>query len=118
MSMFGGPGVIGGIHSEVLKATPTDLAGKVSLIAEIKTRGRNAFASGNYPEAEMLYAKGIEVSDDDALKGRELSILHANRALARLNLGKVDEALNDGIQLRESDQWRGRADFVVFFRIY
>ena len=69
----------------------------------MKSRGRNAFSSGNYPEAEVLYGKGIEVSDEDSLKGRDLSILYANRALARLNLGKVDEALEDGNQSTVTD---------------
>jgi activator of HSP90 ATPase len=70
------------------------------LIEEIKSRARSSFAVGNYPEAEVLYTKGIEVlsttSQPDA-------ILLANRALARLNLGKVNDAIADSELAIEAD---------------
>jgi len=72
-----------------LNATPTGTDSINRLIEEIKSRARASFASGNYPEAEVLYSKGIDtVAQPDA-------VLFANRALARLNLGKIDEAIED-----------------------
>ena len=62
----------------------------------MKSRARASFASGNYPEAEVLYSKGLEVSEGDA-------VLFSNRALARLNLGKAEEALTDGESAVKAD---------------
>ena len=101
--MFGGSGILGGIHSDLLKSEPTTTIAKVSLVEEIKNRGRNSFQTGNFPEAEVLYTKGIEVSDVDELKGALLAILYSNRALARLNIGKVTEALEDSNLAIEQD---------------
>ncbi|GMH78933.1 hypothetical protein TL16_g07981 [Triparma laevis f. inornata] len=83
--MFSG-GMNGG-HDDVLKASPTSPEQTSKLIEEIKSRGRAAFGQGNYPLAEVLYSKGIELDPH--------AILYSNRALARMNLGKLDESIDD-----------------------
>ena len=67
---------------------PSSPSSVAKLVEEIKSRGRASFSCGNYPEAESLYTKGIELRPD--------AVLHANRALARLNLGKLDLSIEDG----------------------
>ncbi|CAM9130071.1 unnamed protein product [Choristocarpus tenellus] len=77
-----------GMHGDVMSAKPTDDAGKASLVEEIKSRARGEFSSKNYPRAEMLYKRGLEVTPDDAT-------LHSNLAAVHLGLNRNREALVD-----------------------
>lgn len=75
--MFG-EGLPGGsFHNDVLQAEPSDEAGKLSLLEELKKRAKGSLTSKNYPEAIQLYTKGIELFPQDA-------ILHANRSMCHL----------------------------------
>ena len=62
---------------------------------EIKSRGRVAISSGNYPLADALYSKAIELSPS--------AVLYSNRSLARMNLGKLDESISDSMLAVELD---------------
>lgn len=98
-----------GAHSDVLSASiPSSPDSRRALVEEIKRRGRVCVMSRNYPDADALYGKGIEVllassSPDDDVEGnadksqneKELAILYANRSLARMQMGKVAESLED-----------------------
>lgn len=96
-SGIGGPSA----HSDVLDAAPDTIPSKRGLVEELKRRGRATVGSKNYPEAERLYGKGIDVTvsildetkDDESKK--DLAILHSNRSLCRMQLGKTEEALED-----------------------
>lgn len=66
---------------------------------EIKSRAKGCLAVKNYPEAIALYSKAIEVlggkfHNDDANKSA-LAILHSNRSLCHLGMGKGVEAQDD-----------------------
>ncbi len=94
MAMFGGSGLPGGFHQDVMDAQPGDKAGKLALCEEIKNRAKGSLASKNYREAGLLYSKAIEVmagQGEDAY----LSILHANRSMCELGMGKGFEAEAD-----------------------
>eukprot|EP00568_Trieres_chinensis_P006673 CAMPEP_0183294564 /NCGR_PEP_ID=MMETSP0160_2-20130417/2859_1 /TAXON_ID=2839 ORGANISM="Odontella Sinensis, Strain Grunow 1884" /NCGR_SAMPLE_ID=MMETSP0160_2 /ASSEMBLY_ACC=CAM_ASM_000250 /LENGTH=330 /DNA_ID=CAMNT_0025455913 /DNA_START=131 /DNA_END=1120 /DNA_ORIENTATION=+ len=112
MSSLGlGSGMPGGSHHrDVLEASPTDAPSALRLIEELKGRGRVCVQGRNFPEAEALYGKGIEVSEGimdgtigggpaggDAAEARkkECAILRSNRSLARLQLGRLSEAKED-----------------------
>jgi tetratricopeptide (TPR) repeat protein len=94
MSQFGNG--LGGLHSDVLNANPTDQASKDRLIDEIKNRAKGSLTTKSYPEAVALYSKAIELRPDDA-------ILYANRSMCQLNMSKTSEALNDAEKAIEFD---------------
>jgi tetratricopeptide (TPR) repeat protein len=94
MSQFGSG--IGGLHSDVLNANPSDQATKDRLIDEIKTRAKGSLSTKNYPEAVALYSKAIELRPDDA-------ILFANRSMCQLGMSKSHEALCDAEKAIELD---------------
>eukprot|EP01036_Dinobryon_divergens_P061175 gene61175-81550_t len=54
----------------------------------MKYRAKGRIATKNYPDAIKLYTTAIEM-------GLEKSILYANRSMCHLNIGSVEEALND-----------------------
>jgi tetratricopeptide (TPR) repeat protein len=74
-------------HGDVLSADPQDAQGKAALVEELKSRARGAFAAKNYPVAERLYSKGLQVLPDAAL--------YANRSATRVGLGRHEAALDD-----------------------
>eukprot|EP00804_Cyclotella_cryptica_P000493 CCRYP_018529-RA/>CCRYP_018529-RA protein AED:0.00 eAED:0.00 QI:79/-1/1/1/-1/1/1/649/316 len=95
-SGLGGPSA----HSDVLSASPDSIDSKRALIEEIKRRGRATVGAKNYPDADALYSKGIEllasiVAQEGDNAKKELAILYSNRSLVRLQMGKVAEALED-----------------------
>ena len=110
--MFGGS-LPGGPHADVLNATPTTPESIAALIEELKSRARSSFSSGNYPEAERLYSKGLEVSTTPD------AVLYANRALARLNLGRAQDSIADANAAIAADpnyvkgHWRLASALVV-----
>ena len=57
-------------------------------MAELKSRGNQAFKIGNLPTAEVLWGKAIE--HDATIQG-----LFSNRSMVRCTMGKHDEALDD-----------------------
>jgi tetratricopeptide (TPR) repeat protein len=94
MSNFGN--AIGGPHSDVLNANPTDQAAKDRLVDEIKTRAKGSLTTKNYPEAVALYSKAIELRPDDA-------ILFANRSMCQLGMSKSSDALDDAEKAIDND---------------
>ena len=99
MSLYSGLGAPSA-HSDVLSASPDNLDSKRALVEEIKRRGRASVGAKNYPDADALYGKGIEilssiVDEQDGDAKKDLAILYSNRSLVRLQMGKVTEALED-----------------------
>jgi len=94
-NMLGGDNPFSNIHGDVLNATPEDDQSKRNLVEELKNRARAAVGRKNWPEAEALYSKGLEVLPD--------AILYSNRSLVRLSLDKKDEALADADSAIEND---------------
>ena len=98
MSLYSGLGAPSA-HSDVLTASPDTTDSKQALVEEIKRRGRATVGSKSYPDADALYAKGIEILssivDEDENAKKDLAIMHSNRSLVRLQMGKVAEALED-----------------------
>ena len=79
----------------MLSATPTSPEQTSKVVEEIKSRGRVAISTGNYPLADALYSKAIELSPS--------AVLYSNRSLARMNLGKLDESISDSMCAVELD---------------
>lgn len=86
MSSFGKG--IGGIHSDVLKANPTDQDAKDRLVEELKNRAKGSLTTKNYPEAIALYSKAIELRPEDA-------ILYSNRSMCHLGMSNASQSLED-----------------------
>jgi tetratricopeptide (TPR) repeat protein len=82
-------------HGDVLTADPQDAQGKAALVEELKSRARGAFAAKNYPVAERLYSKGLQVLPDAAL--------YANRSAVRAGLGRHEAALDDAESALKTD---------------
>jgi hypothetical protein len=76
------------LHRDVLDATPSDQDGKDKLLEELRSRAKGAISSKQYPAADLLYTKAIEVLSDDAT-------LYGNRSMVRLTLGQFKESLED-----------------------
>ncbi|CAM9357698.1 unnamed protein product [Scytosiphon promiscuus] len=85
-----------GAHGDVMGATPSDEAGKTTLCEEIKSRARAEFARKNFPQAEMLYTKAVEIRPEDAT-------LHSNLAAVRLGLNKAEPALENAMEALRLD---------------
>ena len=83
-------------HSDVLSApVPDTPEGVRKLLEEIRGRGRSCVASGAWPWAEQLYAKGLELveaSGSGGVVARDLAVLYSNRSLAQHHLGRHAEA--------------------------
>ena len=100
-------------HSDILTATPDNIDSQRALVEEIKRRGRATVGSKNYPDADALYGKGIDIlssmikasKDDGETQGykKEVAVFHSNRSLVRLSMGKVTEALEDADAAVEHD---------------
>jgi hypothetical protein len=88
-------------HADVLNEEPTDEAGKMRLVEEIKNRAKGAFAQKDMPSAELLYGKAITVLE--TMPGKIEATLYSNRAMVRLNLSKVEGALSDTKKCLEID---------------
>lgn len=82
------PGAFSNIHKDVLDANPETDEAKESLIAELKSRGNNAFKHKRLMEADVLYSKAIDLD-------RSLFTFFGNRSAARLGMGCSDTALQD-----------------------
>mmetsp|Transcript_11879 Transcript_11879/g.25726 ORF Transcript_11879/g.25726 Transcript_11879/m.25726 type:complete len:450 (-) Transcript_11879:189-1538(-) len=106
MSLYSGLGGGGGpsAHADILSANPDNSSSRVALVEEIKRRGRACVVSKNYPDADSLYGKGIDVlssalggdnSDESEAAKKDVAILYSNRSLVRMQMGKVAEALED-----------------------
>lgn len=116
MSLYSGLGGGAGpsAHSDILTANPAEPSSQRALVEEIKRRGRACVLSKNYPDADALYGKGIDVlsaalkdenggdeKKEDAATGgadanrKDLAVFHSNRSLVRMQMSKVAEALED-----------------------
>lgn len=100
--MFGNS--IGSFHQDVLNAQPTDEQSILNLINEIKNRAKGSLNTKNYPEAIQLYSKGIEIKSND-------SILYSNRSMCYLQIGKLNEALDDAEKSINYDNTYAKAYF-------
>lgn len=81
------------MHSDVLSEEPTDEPGKLRLVEEVKNRAKGAFQKKDMNSAHLLYSKAITLLE--SLPGKEEAVLYSNRSMVRLNLNKVEEALED-----------------------
>ena len=108
-------------HNDVLTATPTTTAEKLSLIEELKRRGRISVTSKNYPDAKHLYTKAIDIlsSENDAEK-KDLAILYSNRALCNLQMNQISDSYDDALSATSNDEsyvkgyWRlGQASMAL-----
>ena len=98
-------------HSDVLSASPSTKSEKLSLIEELKRRGRLSVTTQRYPDAKDLYTKAIdtfnsflkEEEDNDNTK-KELAILFSNRSLCHLQMNKAQDAYDDALNATCHDQ--------------
>jgi len=100
MSLYSGLGGGGGpsAHSDILSANPSNPSSQNALIEEIKRRGRACVVSKNYPDADSLYGKGIDVLSSllkEEANKKDIAIFYSNRSLVRMQMGKIAEALED-----------------------
>lgn len=91
-SNFAGPSRFG-MHSDVLSANPEDEAGQERLVEELKGRAKVSVGGKNWPEAEALYSKAIEVLPDNQFAA--MAALYGNRSMARCSMGSFQGALED-----------------------
>lgn len=91
----------GNRHADVLNEEPTDEAAKLRLVEEVKNRAKGAFSQKDMPSAELLYGKAIKLLD--SLPGKAEAPLFSNRSMVRLNLNKVEGALEDANKCLEID---------------
>lgn len=94
--MMGGPTgnpYAGNPHADVLSEEPTEEVAKLRLVEEVKNRAKGAFSQKDMPSAELLYGKAISILE--TLPGKAEAALYSNRAMVRLNLSKVEGALED-----------------------
>lgn len=94
--MFNNSGLPGGIHGDVLNATPTEPDDVARLVEEIKGRAKNSIKYGNFPEAIQLYSKAIELLPSNA-------ILYANRSMCHCTIGSGESAVKDAEKATELD---------------
>lgn len=107
-------GLPGGIHSDVLNASPATAEESQRLVEELKRRAKLAITSKRFPEAEVLYSKAIEILKVEGVSyEKDLSILYSNRSLCQLSVGKFAEARDDAILSTERDPSYVKA----FFRL-
>ena len=88
-------------HADVLNEDPQDEAGKLRLCEEVKNRAKGAFVQKDMPSAELLYGKAIDLLA--SLPGKQEAALFSNRSMVRLNLNKVEGALEDAKKCIELD---------------
>lgn len=101
---MGGPGsnpYAANRHADMLTEEPADEAGKLRLVEEVKNRAKGAFQQKDMPSAELLYGKAITLLD--SLPGKAEAALYSNRSMVRLNLSKVEGALEDAKKCLELD---------------
>jgi hypothetical protein len=88
-------------HADVLNEEPTTDDAKLRLVEEIKNRAKGAFQQKDMPSAELLYGKAITLLD--SFPGKAEAALYSNRSMVRLNLNKVEGALEDAKKCVEVD---------------
>jgi len=89
----GGNPYAGNRHADVLSEEPTEEGPKLRLLEEVKNRAKGAFTQKDMQSAELLYSKAITLLD--TMPDKREHTLYSNRAMVRLNLNKVDDALAD-----------------------
>ncbi|CAK9012347.1 Protein STIP1 homolog [Durusdinium trenchii] len=88
-------------HADVLNEEPVDEAAKLRLCEEVKNRAKGSFVQKDMPSAELLYGKAISLLA--SLPGKSEAALYSNRSMVRLNLNKVEGALEDANKCIELD---------------
>jgi len=91
-------------HNDVLNANPSTPSEKLSLIEELKRRGRVSVSTKRYPDAKSLYTKAIETlttlvekseeSESEKHK-KDLAILYSNRSLCNLQMNQSSDSYDD-----------------------
>ena len=103
-------------HNDVLSASPNTKSEKLSLIEELKRRGRLSVTTKRYPDAKDLYTKAIDTfntilkeeeeennnNNNDTKK--ELAILFSNRSLCNIQMNKAQDAYDDALNATCHDQ--------------
>jgi len=89
------------MYSDLLNEDPSDDDAKLRLVEEVKQQAKGAFGQKDMPGAELLYGKAISLLDSSP--GKSEAALYSNRAMVRLNLGKVEQALEDANKCIEID---------------
>ena len=88
-----------GVHRDVLEANPSTDGERLSLLEELKRRGRAAVASKAYPDAKALYSKAIEIfpenSSSSSSSSRDKAILYSNRSLCEFQMNQSQNARDD-----------------------
>mmetsp|Transcript_22060 Transcript_22060/g.33953 ORF Transcript_22060/g.33953 Transcript_22060/m.33953 type:complete len:431 (+) Transcript_22060:105-1397(+) len=95
----GMPGGPAAMHHDVLQATPDSPEAKARLLEELKNRARSSVQTKNYPAAEVLYTKGLTLTDINADK----AVLHANLALVQRNMNQLSDARKNAESAVELD---------------
>jgi len=95
----GMPGGPAAMHHDVLQATPDTNEAKARLLEEIKNRARSSVQTKNYPAAEILYTKGLTLTDSNSDK----AVLHANLALVQRNMNQLSDAQKNAESAVELD---------------
>ncbi len=98
-------------HNDVLSASPSTTQEKLSLLEELKRRGRISVTSKRYPDAKDLYSKAIDVlstlsSENDKANNdnnKELAILYSNRALCHLQMNQSTDSYEDAFTATSHD---------------
>jgi len=88
-------------HADVLGEDPSDVPAKLRLVEEVKNRAKGAFQQKDMVSAELLYGKAISLLD--SVPEKREAVLYSNRAMVRLNLNKVEDALEDSKKCLEMD---------------
>lgn len=94
----------GNVHADVLGATPEDEAGITALKGELSARAKVAMSQKNYPVADALYSKSIDVGSPDAAT-------YGNRSAARYGLGRYENALADATSAISIDEGYAKGYF-------
>lgn len=83
-----------GAHRDVLDAKPDSEGAIMSLLEELKRRGRAAVGSRAYPDAKALYSKAIEIYPETG-DCRDKAIFYSNRSLCELQMNQLEKARDD-----------------------
>lgn len=114
-------------HNDVLSASPSTTSEKLSLIEELKRRGRISVTSKRYPDAKDLYTKAIDTlltitgNEGDANTiNNDIAVLYSNRSLCNLQMNKANDSYDDALNATCHDEsyvkgfWRlGQASMAL-----
>lgn len=94
-------------HRDILAASPTEIADKKNLVAEIKFRAKSMISAKQYGYAGVLYGKAIDIliaNDHKEQFNEDLAILYSNRSLTRAMTNQYKDAVDDADDAIECDE--------------